>query len=62
MAQDLDVDEWEMYDALQNMSNQEVLATVRSEKTEFPRDVERWVNVVGQFSLHNEYGQEKVFS
>ena len=55
MAQDLDVDEWEMYDALQNMSNQEVLATVRSEKTEFPRDVERWVNVVGQFSLHNEY-------
>ena len=55
MAEDLDVDEWDMYDALAKMNEENSLTVVRSKKTELPKDALRWRDVVGEFSLYNEY-------
>ena len=56
MAEDLNVDEWEMYDALAKLTdNNSSLEPIRSKKVELPKDVLKWRDVVGQFSLHNEY-------
>lgn len=55
MAEDLDVDEWELYDALAKVTDTSSLGVIRSKKVELPKDVIRWKNVVGEFSLYNEY-------
>tara|TARA_R100001079_G_scaffold110280_2_gene85218 strand:+ start:1936 stop:3468 length:1533 start_codon:yes stop_codon:yes gene_type:complete len=55
MAEDLDIDEWDMYDALAKMNEGDSLTVVRSKKTELPKDALRWRDVVGEFSLYNEY-------
>ena len=52
---DKEVDEWEMYDALAKINDGGSLAIVRSKKTELPKDVIKWKDTVGQFSLYNEY-------
>ena len=55
MAEDLNVDEWELYDALAKVNDSSSLDVVRSKKIDLPKDVIRWKNVVGEFSLYNEY-------
>jgi len=55
MAEDIDIDEWEMYDALAKITDSDSLGVVRSKKVELPKDVLRWREVVGEFSLYNEY-------
>mgnify|MGYP003136558252 FL=1 len=55
MAEDIDIDGWEMYDALAKITDSDSLGVVRSKKVELPKDVLRWREVVGQFSLYNEY-------
>tara|TARA_R110001592_G_scaffold8366_7_gene45753 strand:- start:362 stop:1888 length:1527 start_codon:yes stop_codon:yes gene_type:complete len=55
MTEDLDVDEWELYDALAKVTDTSSLGVIRSKKVELPKDVIRWKNVVGEFSLYNEY-------
>jgi len=55
MAKDLEVDEWELYDALAKVNDNSDLEVIRSKKIEMPKDVIRWKNVVGEFSLYNEY-------
>ena len=55
MAEDLDIDEWDMYDALAKVNEGDSLTVVRSKKTELPKDALRWRDVVGEFSLYNEY-------
>ena len=54
MAEDLNVDEWELYDALEKMDTQD-FDTVRIEKTELPAPALRWTEVVTEFSLYNDY-------
>ena len=55
MAEDIQIDEWDMYDALAKMNDSESLAVVRSKKTKLPKDAIKWRDIVGQFSLYNEY-------
>ena len=55
MGQDYDIDAWEIYDKLDAIRKDEVYTTLRSESVTLPDDVKRWVDVVGQYSLHNEY-------
>ena len=55
MAKDLEIDEWELYDALAKVNDNSDLEVIRSKKIEMPKDVIRWKNVVGEFSLYNEY-------
>ena len=55
MAEDLDIDEWQMYDALAKVNEGDSLTVVRSKKIELPKDALRWQEVVGEFSLYNEY-------
>ena len=55
MAEDLNVDEWELYDALEKINDNSSLEVIRSKKIELPDDVIRWRNIVGEFSLYNEY-------
>ena len=56
MTEDLNVDEWDMYDALAKITDTgSSLEPIRSRRVELPKDVLRWRDVVGQFSLHNEY-------
>ncbi len=55
MAKDLDVDEWELYEAMAKVTDDSSLEVIRSRKIELPKDVIRWRNVVGEFSLYNEY-------
>ena len=55
MAEDLDVDEWELYDALAKVTETNSLEVIRSKKVKLPDDVVRWTNVVGEFSLYNDY-------
>ena len=52
MAEDLEVDAWEMYDALEKVYTAEEMKTL---KVDMPPNVQRWVEVVGEFSLHNDY-------
>ena len=51
MAEDIDIDEWEMYDALAKMNDSESLTVVRSKKTKLPKDAIKWRDIVGEFSL-----------
>ena len=60
MIEDLDVEEWELYSALQEMSTADDEKEIRNEVT-MPKVVERWTEVVGQFSLHNEYPAQMAF-
>ena len=55
MAEDLNVDEWELYDALAKVTDTSSLGVIRSKKVELPKDVLRWCEVVGEFSLYNDY-------
>ena len=55
MAEDLDIDELQMYDALAKVNEGDSLTVVRSKKTELPKDAIRWQKIVGEFSLYNEY-------
>jgi len=55
MAEDLNIDEWDMYDALAKVNDTSTLGVIRSKKVELPKDALRWQEVVGQFSLYNEY-------
>ena len=55
MAEDIEIDEWEMYDALAKIKTDDSLAVVRSKKTELPKNVIRWKEIVGEFSLYNDY-------
>ena len=54
MAQDYDVDAWEIYDKLERIQKDEIYTSMRSEHTGLPDDVQRWVEVVSRFSLYNE--------
>lgn len=54
MPEDLNVDEWELYDALESLDVNE-FDTERIEKTELPACVIRWEEVVTEFSLYNNY-------
>lgn len=54
MTEDLDVDAWELYDALEKIQSEEV-EELKVNKIDLPKCVQRWQNVVGQFSLHNDY-------
>ena len=53
--QDLEIDEWELYDALNKMNDDEFIHSVRSRRIDYPKDAIKWRDTVGQFSLHNEY-------
>ena len=55
MAEDLNVDEWQMYDALAKINESDSLTIVRTKKVALPKDALRWQKVVGEFSLYNEY-------
>ena len=55
MAEDLNVDEWELYEAMIKVTDDSSLEVIRSRKIELPKDVIRWKNVVGEFSLYNDY-------
>lgn len=60
--EDLNIDEWEMYDALAKITDTgSSLGTIRSKKTQLPKDVMRWTEVVGQFSLHNKYPAQMAY-
>lgn len=60
--EDLNVDEWEMYDALAKITDTESgLETIRSKKVDLPKSVKKWTDVVGQFSLHNEYPAQMAY-
>ena len=60
MPEDLDVDEWELYEAMEKVAQSESVKEIR-EKVELPPVVNRWVEVVGQFSLHNDYAATMAF-
>lgn len=55
MAQDYEVDAWEIYDKLERIQKDEIYTSMRSEHTVLPEDVQRWTEVVTRFSLYNEY-------
>ena len=55
MSQDLEIDEWELYDALQPLNDDEFVHAVRAKRVDYPKDALKWRKTVGQFSLHNEY-------
>jgi len=60
MPEDIDVDEWEFYEAIEKMSQGEAIKEIR-EKVELPPIVKRWVDVVSEFSLHNQYAATMAF-
>ena len=51
----VEVDEWELYNAMSSISDDEFVHVVRSKKAKFPEDAIKWRDTVGEFSLHNEY-------
>jgi len=55
MTVDLEVDEWELYDAISGISDDEFVHAVRAKKEKYPKDAIKWRNTIGEFSLHNEY-------
>ena len=54
MPEDLEVDAWELYDALEKLQDEE-MEELKVNKIDMPKCVQRWQEVVGQFSLHNNY-------
>tara|TARA_R110002012_G_scaffold59435_11_gene155522 strand:+ start:2233 stop:3768 length:1536 start_codon:yes stop_codon:yes gene_type:complete len=54
MAEDLEVDAWELYDAIETLKTDEI-EELKVNKIDMPKCVQRWKEVVGQFSLHNDY-------
>ena len=60
MPEDIDVDEWEFYEAIEKMAQGEAIKEIR-EKVELPPIVKRWVDVVSEFSLHNQYAATMAF-
>jgi len=60
MAEDLEVDEWELYEALEKMQVGDIETERRSAVT-MPKVVERWTEVVTQFSLYNDYPAQMAF-
>jgi len=55
MAEDLDVDEWELYEALEKLDFDNFVDDSRPERTELPNVVQEWTDVVTEFSLYNDY-------
>jgi hypothetical protein len=60
MAEDLEVDEWDLYEALEKMQVGDIETERRSAVT-MPKAVERWTDVVTQFSLYNDYPAQMAF-
>ena len=61
MTDDLDIDEWDMYDALAQVTDTSSLGVIRSKKVELPKDVIRWTEIVGEFSLYNDYSAKMAY-
>ena len=60
MSDDLNVDEWELYDALEKIDFSD-FGESRPEKTDLPKIVKEWVDVVTEFSLYNDYPAAMAF-
>jgi len=60
MVEDLEVDEWELYEALEKMQNVDIEIERRGSVT-MPEVVVRWTEVVTQFSLYNDYPAQMAF-
>lgn len=60
MIEDIEADEWEVYDALNKMQNGDI-ETERRVSVSMPKIVERWTDVVTQFSLYNDYPAQMAF-
>ena len=61
MVEDLQVDEWELYDALEKMHEEDNIEIERRGTVTMPEVVIRWTDVVTQFSLHNTYPAQMAF-
>jgi len=62
MVEDLEVDEWELYEALEKMEKMDRgEETQRRSAVTMPKVVQRWTDVVTQFSLYNDYPAQMAF-
>ena len=60
MPDDLNIDEWELSDALEKIDFGD-FGESRPEKTDLPKIVKEWVDVVTEFSLYNDYPAAMAF-